>query len=955
VPTQEAPDRRSKKPRASEVLLERERALGAIEAAIEACRNGTGSAVMIEGQPGMGKTRLHEAALDQARSRGLCVLRVAGSELERNLAFGVAGGLLRTLLSELAGPERAALLAEAPARIRFLLGTGEKPEDGGQPSDLAVSHGIFTTIAAVAETRPALIAIDDLQWSDAASLRFVLYLLGRLDELSVAVVMTRRPGVSDEHLNLVAADPRIRVEPLAPLGETAVRKLIEAALPGRAEAPLVDTCLEVTAGNPFYLHELLRSLAEEGDLPGDELAEHARALAPDAVTRALRVRVGRLGPAAAALARAVAILGDDVPLRRAAALAGLNIEQAGQAADTLAAVDVLIAREPLRFVHPLVRRAIERDVPSSERATRHLEAARLLQAEGEDPERTAAHLLLGRPQGDPFAVRTLLAAAREAAGRGGWQSAVRYLERALEEPPAADLRSDLLAELGAAEAAIGAPRAAEHLAQAAAAAADPIRRAELALTRGRALETAGRHDQAAEAYDQGLDELPDEIPESAATELRDQLHTAYVVTATITPSLQSRALERRSQLLLANVGEGPLTQGRRLLLAQTAVHALSVGEPSDSVTALAERAWDSGRLLSEETPQWIGWRTVAAAFVLSGGLERSLEITEAALEDARRRGWPLAFATASFVRGLPQLWQGRIDAALADLELARDARRYGWREFARSASAQYSLCLIEQGEFERAEAALTEDAPLGQPKDLEDVLRLYSLAELRLAQGRASEALEHALLVGATAERRIEFFGYAPWRLTAAEAALALGDGSRALELAREAMARAERTRVTHLEIGALRVLGICERDIDRLTAAVELGLSAPPRLETIRALVDLGAALRRANSRAAARRPLQQAADIAGRGGASRLYERARIELAATGARPRRKSFLSGPGSLTPSERRIAELAASGQTNREIARTLFVTPKTVEYHLRNAYRKLEIDNRAQLKNVLIT
>jgi DNA-binding CsgD family transcriptional regulator len=151
-------------------------------------------------------------------------------------------------------------------------------------------------------------------------------------------------------------------------------------------------------------------------------------------------------------------------------------------------------------------------------------------------------------------------------------------------------------------------------------------------------------------------------------------------------------------------------------------------------------------------------------------------------------------------------------------------------------------------------------------------------------------------------------------------------------------------------------VLGVCEggsRGIERLRSATELGAAQPPRLETIRALVELGAALRRGNQRSSAREPLERAADAAGHGGATLLYERARVELAATGARPRRDALLSGPASLTPSERRIAALAASGQSNREIAVALFVTPKTVEYHLRNAYRKLDITSRRELARAL--
>jgi DNA-binding CsgD family transcriptional regulator len=405
-----------------------------------------------------------------------------------------------------------------------------------------------------------------------------------------------------------------------------------------------------------------------------------------------------------------------------------------------------------------------------------------------------------------------------------------------------------------------------------------------------------------------------------------------------------------------NAVKGPRTQGQRLMLAQAALHATTTGESAHNAVELTERAWDGGRMLVEANPQWIGWRLVAASFLLNGELESALEVADAALEDARRRAWPLAFATASYVRGLPLLWQGKVTDALADLELARDARRYGWHEFARSAAAHYALCLIERGQLDQAQTVLAEDGPLDQPQDLEDVLRLYSLAELRVAQGRPREALEAALAVGDFGERTVGFLGYCPWRGTAAQAALMLGERERALELAGEALARAERTDVLHLRIRARRTLGLCERGtkgVRELRAAARLGANAPPRLETMRALVDLGAALRRENRRTEARQPLERASDMASRGGLLALGERSRVELAAAGARPRREALLSGPESLTPSERRIAALAATGQSNREIAQALFVTPKTVEYHLRNAYRKLDIQTRRELAEAL--
>jgi len=204
------------------------------------------------------------------------------------------------------------------------------------------------------------------------------------------------------------------------------------------------------------------------------------------------------------------------------------------------------------------------------------------------------------------------------------------------------------------------------------------------------------------------------------------------------------------------------------------------------------------------------------------------------------------------------------------------------------------------------------DAPLEEPYDLEDAMRLYALAELRRSQGRAEEALAAALAGGRAVEQSMPFFEYCRWRGPAAQAALALGDRERALALAEEMLARAEQTKAPHHRIEALRVAGICEgasAGLDRLRAAVELGRSLPPRLDTIAALIEFGAALRRANERGASRLPLQEAADLAHRGGATGLYRRARTELAASGARPRREALLSGPASLTPSERRVAEV----------------------------------------------
>jgi DNA-binding CsgD family transcriptional regulator len=413
---------------------------------------------------------------------------------------------------------------------------------------------------------------------------------------------------------------------------------------------------------------------------------------------------------------------------------------------------------------------------------------------------------------------------------------------------------------------------------------------------------------------------------------------------------------RRSADLLPRAGQGPRSQGQRLLLAQAALHSVFAAEPADRTAELAECAWDDGALLAHESADGLPSSMVTATFTLCGHLERALELTEAALEDARRRASPLAFATASYRRSVPLLWQARVTDAVAELESALDAMRYGWRQFSRAARASLTLCLIERGELTRAGELILATGEIDRHRDLEDTFCVSARAELRLAQGRPAEALEAALAVKEAIGTAIRELGHCQWRTVAALASLALGDRQRAPQLAGEALEVADHTGVLHARVRAMRVYGLCEGGVSglaRLEQAAELGASAPPRLETVRALVDLGAALRRANQRAASRGPLQQAADMARTGGATVLLERALTELAAAGARPRRDWLMSGPASLTPSERRIAQLAASGQSNRQIALTLFVTPKTVEYHLRNVYRKLDVQGRRELAPAL--
>jgi DNA-binding CsgD family transcriptional regulator len=231
---------------------------------------------------------------------------------------------------------------------------------------------------------------------------------------------------------------------------------------------------------------------------------------------------------------------------------------------------------------------------------------------------------------------------------------------------------------------------------------------------------------------------------------------------------------------------------------------------------------------------------------------------------------------------------------------------------------------------------------------------LGARARLRLAEHRVPEALADAY---AARDRAAQLYVchavLAGWRIEAVEALTQLGSLTAARRLAHEQLELAEQLGTPGALGAATRVLARVDCDpLPLLERSVEVLRSSPARLEHVRALVDLGAALRRANRRADAREPLSLALDLAERGGMKLLGRRAHAELLGTGARPRR-SAVSGPAALTPSEHRIAVLAAQGQSNRSIAERLYVTQRTVETHLTHAFSKLQIATRAELNGAM--
>jgi DNA-binding NarL/FixJ family response regulator len=942
------------------LLVERDLELSVLEQRLAAAADGDGSVIVIEAAAGKGKSRLLTIAGDMAREAGMRVLGAHGSELERDFPFGVAIQLFEPRWIA-AGPEERALLTQGPARWAAELLSGmpvdpvELPDDQGY----SVIHGLFwlasNLIAAPGgDTPPAPLAmlVDDLQWADRPSLRFLAYLADRIADLPLLLVTTIRQGeeAADQRALMAvrdaADDSLLRPDSLS---EEGVAAIVLAHLPD-AEPSFCEACVRVTGGNPFLLVELIDQVRADGSRPNAATAKRLAEMAPESVLNAVVARLGAMPESSRAVASAVAVLGDGAPLAQVATFTGLDLEAASRAADLLAAVHLFHPGTPLSFVHPLTASAVRTSMSPLHRGEAHRRAAAILHDHGASDEAVAAQLLMAPPASDPSAVEVLRSAARKALASGDAESAVRMLRRALGEQPAADAYPGLLGELGEAELSAGLPQAGERIDAAIGVTDDPDRRGELSLARAKSLYADGRYRDAAETLALSMKETNGGNPA-----LADELEAAYTAAASLVPELAEDAL-RRGERLLLRAGESP-SGGQRAALAHVAMQAALRGQNRASVASLAELAWGGGALLDADSADGLSWPLLTGALLFVDELERDLEICDEALTAARRLDSPAAYASASYCRAWPLYEQGRILDAAADAQAALDARPAGCRTYVRTAYGALACCHIQRGELAHAATALTF---IGHPQVESSIHLLFLLdvrAQLRLAQLRPDAALQDALEAGRRLQEEygISSPGGVAWRSTAALAQLALGERRRAHELASEELELARAAGITRVVIRDLRVLGLAERGtrgLELLTDAVALADSIPPRLEQIHALIDLGSALRRANRRADAREPLRKALDLSHRGGAAAAAARAQTELSATGARPRR-ALLTGAESLTPRERRVGELAAKGLTTRAIAELLFVTPKTVEYHLRHVYQKLGITSRSQIADAL--
>jgi DNA-binding CsgD family transcriptional regulator len=909
-------------------LLERDWQLAQVDALLAAAIAGEGGALVVEGPAGIGKSALLAAARAAGVRRGMAVAAAAGSELERDFALGVARHLLEPLLAgsaPLAGPARlgAAALGLAGA-------VQAAPRD-----PFGVAHALYWLAADLAAPRPLLLVVDDLQWADAPSQRWLAYLARRLDGLPVALAVALRPPLPGEDrgpAEAIAAAPRTALARLAPLSEDAVGHLAAAAL-GASAPGVARACHAATGGTPLWVDAVLRALVDD---PGDDPAARVAALGPDPVARHVLRRVDALAPDGPALTRAVAVLGDEAPLDVAAELADLPLARAAEAAGALAAADVLADALPLRFRHPVIRSAVLERLARAPVAADHARAARALAARGAPAPVVAAHLHRAAPAADPWAVARLRDAAAAAQALGQSAVAAGHLARALAEPPPWAGRPGILQALASAELAAGLPDGPGHAREAIAALNDPREQALAALELSTGLYERFRWPEARAILEAAVERLGDRDRE-LSLHLEAELATATRMDLGAGQGALAR-LERRTRGLT-----GATPAERLALAAVAAAHPDQTAAEHARVAELLDGVLDAGPL-----PVRVPETGVISNLIRAGRLEAAAEAIERRMAAARASGGLVRFAVLLQMRAWVALERGALADAEADGARAVElAREFGAPTG--PVAASLAQILAERGDLIRAQALLEDGAVTGElPEHQVMNIVLFARAVVRLAQRRTDEALADLLDVG----RRYAAWEIRrpvpPWRSHAAVLLAWRGDREAAERLAREELALA-RTWGAPVPLGvAERALGLVTGTLAPLERAVTALAASPARLELARAEVELGAAMRRARRRTDAREPLRQGMARARACGAAPLAERALDELRATGARPRRL-VLSGADALTASERRVALLAARGRTNREIAQELFVTQATVETHLRHVFQKLGVHSRREL------
>ncbi len=898
-------------------------------------------AVIIEGEPGVGKTALLNAACQLAVEAGHEVLRARGGVLEAEAPFGVVRQLLQPIQDELPPHDR-----------KMWMQLSSEQNGNSRPMAFDAIQDLYLTLADVASRQPLVIAVDDLHWSDIESLWWVQHLVRRLGPhrlFFVGTSLCRVAGTVLGPVDNIVAEPSTRVISLRPLAAPSVAVLIRHHLDVEPEAPFVASCLRITDGNPFLLHSLLIALRQQG-VRRDFSEEVLSVLSPPPVARAILTRLAGLQPESQALLRAAAVLGDGSDYRTVAELAGVDAAMGHDIANSLAEAHLLRKGRVLTFVHSLERSTVYSEIDPVLRARVHAEAARLLDQNDAPLEDVARHLLLSEPSDDEWSAQLLERAAQLYCQRGQFELAENCLSRSLRESSDVSLRSRRLLALASTQAAVGRLGALALLREAADLGADPVALADATYSCLKAYaqevyppDTVATLRHLGSQLGDDNDELRIWIEIVLAT-WGPPSSARQIDTTTVEAALAKRRLERsrHDRMALAHLSHVNCLDPERL--------------DANYVAALAEQSLHPGDFQPEDCTSVVVSARALVTLARSGRFDLVDRLGQVMQDAALSRDHATSVAEFSTVLALSHFLQGNLAEAETECRRALGATEgvsWGSRPLAIGVLA---ASLIEEGRTAEAATALDVIHPDSAVLRYAELLPLEQRARLKLLDRYPNEALEEALTVKESAEGLgIINPAVTSWRSTAALSLSQLGRQTEARDLAAENLELA-RAFLAPLSLGeALRTaaaVGHAAQRIELLEEAVDVLKRSGASLEYAKATIDLGAVHASEGRQEEALRSLRRGADLAFRCRAQPLIDRASKELRAAGARPRRLALM-GSDALTPAERRVATLAADGLINAQIAEKLFVSEKTVEGHLTRVYHKLGNQSRGDLRKML--
>jgi len=902
-----------------EHLQGRQREREVLDRLLQAARNGSGGVLVLHGEPGVGKTALLEYAVEAGVE--FRVARTIGVEGEMELPFAALQHLCAPfleLMQRLPQPQRDALA------VAFGLSAGPSP------NPFLVGLAVLGLLSETAEEQPLLGLIDDTQWLDRASARALAFVARRLLAERIALVFAART-LGDTTTGLPEVDVK-------PLGHRDARALLESVLPARLDDAVLERIVVETRGNPLALIELPRGLTPAQLAGGFGLpaAVPLSASIEESFTR----RLARLPHHARRLLLVAAAdpVGDPALVWRAAKR--LGIPEA--AADTVQAEDLLTLAPRVAFRHPLVRSAVYGAAGLKERREIHCALAEATDPET-DPDRRVWHRAQAEPGPDEDVAAELERSAARAQARGGFAASAAFLERAAAMTPDAKHRTRRVLAAARTKFQAGAvDDTLRLLATAETGGLSELQRAQVELLRAETVFVVTRGRDAPLLLVEAARRLSGLDPVLARETYLEALSAAMFAGRLAGPG--AGVLEV-AQAARAAPAPPHAPRAPDVLLDGLATLFSESYEAAAPVLRQAHRAFDAARMPAAERLRWKWLATVSAVHLWDDA--RWELIAEGHVQLARETGalgeLPLALTQRVYVH----LFAGELTAAASLVEEIQTAT-----EASDTVVAPYGAVgllvlrghLAEAGNLiEHSRAELTHRGEgVGLPMlDWAEAVLYNGLGRYEDARAAALRASEHPHALAASNWVMVELI----------EAAARAGTPG----LAGDALRRLVDTTAAS---GTDWALGIAARSRALLLDgqdAEDLYVEATYRLARSRMAVDLARAyllygewLRRERRRLDARKQLRIAHDLFSAFGTGAFAERARVELQATGEHARKRSPET-IDQLTPQELQISRLAAQGNTNREIAAQLFISPSTVEYHLRKAFRKLDVKSRTQL------